>query len=113
MSTFFSSFRGAAAEHLPQSSSSPSPQIGQVMAITLLSNANLDVNVLINTKLQLINLAEERAKQHRKEITKTVRVEMYDKLLQIVKDFENVKNLNANNEGTTKMGVGITTQVLD
>ena len=52
----------------------PSFQTGQVLAITLLNNANLDDNILTNAKMQLISLAETKAskeaemKESKKEI---------------------------------------------
>lgn len=43
------------------SRASTSSQIGEVLAITLLNNANLEEGTLNNAKLQLISLAEARA----------------------------------------------------
>ena len=61
LSVFVSRFRGLAAEHLMHSNASTSSQIGEVLAITLLNNANLEERTLTNAKLQLISLAEARA----------------------------------------------------
>ena len=43
------------------SNASTSSQIGEVLEITLLNNANLEEGTLTNAKLQLISLAEARA----------------------------------------------------
>lgn len=106
LSMFVSRFRGAAAEHLQQTSSSPSSQIGQVMAITLLNNANLDENVLTNAKLQLIALAEERAKQEQEDVTKLVRKKKFEKLVKTGKALEDIKNMNARRPGRSKLIAG-------
>ena len=57
---FVSRFRGLAADHLMHGGLSSSSQVGEVLAITLLNNANLSEETLTNTKLQLFALAKER-----------------------------------------------------
>lgn len=46
LSSFASRFRDAAAEHLQHTYATSSFQVGQVFAITLLNNANMDENML-------------------------------------------------------------------
>ena len=65
--TFASRFRGLASKHLRYCDASPSSQVGQVLAITLLNNARLDEIVLTNAKMQLISLAQDRAKNDSKD----------------------------------------------
>ena len=58
--SFVSRFRGLAADHLMHGALSSSSQVGEVLAITLLNNANLSEETLTSAKLQLIALAKER-----------------------------------------------------
>ena len=58
--SFVSRFQGLAAEHLMHAGPSNSSQIGEVLAITLLNNADLAEQALTNAKLQLISHAEAR-----------------------------------------------------
>lgn len=60
---FVGRFRGLAAEHLMHANPSSSSQVGEVLAITLLNNANLEKATLTNAKLQLIALDEQRIKE--------------------------------------------------
>jgi len=60
LSTFVSRFRGLSADHLMHGGLSASSQVGEVLAITLLNNANLSEETLTNAKLQLIALAQAR-----------------------------------------------------
>ena len=62
LSIFASRFRGLASKHLRYCGASTSSQTGQILAITLLNNARLDDIVLTNAKMQLIVLAQDRAK---------------------------------------------------
>ena len=57
---FVSRFRGLGADHLMHGGLSSSSQVGEVLAIKLLNNANLREETLTNAKLQLIALAKER-----------------------------------------------------
>ena len=52
LSVFVSRFGGLAAEHLMHSNASTSTQIGEVLAITLLNNANLEEGTQTDAKLQ-------------------------------------------------------------
>ena len=67
LSIFASRFRGLASKHLRHCGVSPSSQTGQVLAITLLNNARLEELTLTNAKMQLIALAEERAKKEKED----------------------------------------------
>ncbi len=49
-----------ASEHLMQAGSSPTSKVGEVLAITMLNNANLGDTTLSNAKIQLINAAQSR-----------------------------------------------------
>ena len=69
LSLFASRFRGLAGKHLRYCGASPSSQTGQVLAITLLNNARLDEIVFTNAKMQLISLAQDRAKAEADEKT--------------------------------------------
>ena len=60
---FVSRFRGLAATHLLHAIASSSSQIGEVLAVTLLNNANLDEGTLIIATSVLITLAEAREKE--------------------------------------------------
>lgn len=62
ISVFISRFLSAAAENLEHSNSSPSSNIGQVLAITLLKPPNLDESTIAQCNLSLISLADIRAK---------------------------------------------------
>ena len=66
LSTFVLRFRRLAAEHLLHANASSSSQIGEVLAITLLNNANLGEGTLTNAKLQLISHAEARISEKEK-----------------------------------------------
>ena len=57
---FVSRFRGLAASHLLHANASSSSQIGEVLAVTLLNNANLDEGTLMNATSALITHAEAR-----------------------------------------------------
>lgn len=63
LSIFVSRFRGLAAKHLLHSNASSTSQIGEVLAITLLKNANLEDETLTNAKLQPISHAQARSKE--------------------------------------------------
>lgn len=54
---FVSRFHGLASEHLMIADESPSSTVGEVLAITLLNNANLPQSTLINAKSELIKMA--------------------------------------------------------
>ena len=74
LSVFVSTFRGLAAEHIMHFKVTSSKQIAEVLAITLLNNSNLKESTLINAKLQLIALAENRAKDQNRHFQDTVQV---------------------------------------
>ena len=57
---FVQPFQGLAADHLIHAVPGNSSQIGKVLAITLLNNANLAEQTLANGKLQLVSHAESR-----------------------------------------------------
>lgn len=57
---FVSRFRGLAAKHLLHAKVSSSSQIGEVLAVTLLNNCNLDDNTLVNATSALLALADAR-----------------------------------------------------
>lgn len=61
-SNFASLFRGLGAKNLLHLNASTSSQIAAVHSIALLNNPALDEGTLINAKLQLVSLAEPRAK---------------------------------------------------
>ena len=63
LKVFVSRFRGLAETHLLHATASPSSQIGEVLAVTLLNNANLDEGTLINATSALITHAEAREKE--------------------------------------------------
>lgn len=67
LSKFVSRFRALAAKHLMHARASPFSQTGQVLAITLLSNANLDDATLTNAKSDLIKYAKLRNERASKE----------------------------------------------
>ena len=56
--TFISRFQGLAAEHLMHAGETSSSGIGEVLAITLLNNADLEESTLTNEKLQLIGFSQ-------------------------------------------------------
>lgn len=85
LSVFVSRFRGLAAEHLMHSNASTSSQVGEVLAITLLNNANLEEGTLTNAKLQLISLAEARAENEKDRATKEVSAKALDDLEKIIR----------------------------
>ena len=58
--TFISRLQGSSAEHLMHAGETPSSQIGEVLAITLLNNADLEERTLTNAKLQLIGFPRAR-----------------------------------------------------
>ncbi len=60
LSSFVTRFTGLASEQLMQVGSSPTVKIGQVLAITLLNNANLGDSTLSSAKIQLIKAAQSR-----------------------------------------------------
>ena len=84
LGAFVSRFRGLAADHLMHGGLSPASQVGEVLAITLLNNANLSEDTLSNAKIQLINHAEARQQKEEAEMVKNIRYgctkEMFDKL---------------------------------
>ncbi len=49
-----------ASEHLVQAGSSPTSNVGKVLAITMLNNANLDEATLSIAKIEFINAGESR-----------------------------------------------------
>ncbi len=53
-------FTGLVSEHLIQAGSSPASKVGEVLAITLLNNANVGDTALSSAKIQLINAAQSR-----------------------------------------------------
>lgn len=69
LSSFFSHFRGFTADRLTHAGVSPSLQIGEVLARTLLNNASQSEDTLINAERQMISLAESRSirKPHQSE----------------------------------------------
>ena len=58
--TFISRFQCLAAEHLMHAGETSSSQTDEVLAITLVKNADLEENTLTNAKLQLIGFAQAR-----------------------------------------------------
>ena len=91
---FVPRFRGLAADHLMHGGLSSSSQVGEVLAITLLNNANLSEETLTNAKLQLIALAKERedAQTNMKSksdvsVSEDV-VEEVDDLLELVRELQ-------------------------
>lgn len=76
------------------------------MATALLSNANLDENVLTNARLQLIGLTEEIPKQEDDNKIEVVKKEKYGDLLKHPGAFEQIKVMNASREGTTTLVKG-------
>ena len=57
---FISRFQGLAAEHLMHAGETSSSQIGEVLAINLLNNADLEKSTLTNAMLQLIGFSQAR-----------------------------------------------------
>lgn len=60
LNRFVDRFRGLASDQLMHAGASSSSQIGEVLAITLLNNANLEEGILANANMQLTSLAEPR-----------------------------------------------------
>ncbi len=60
LSSFVTRFTGLASEHITQAGSSPKSKVGEVLAITMLNNANLWDTTLSSAKIQLINAAQLR-----------------------------------------------------
>lgn len=60
LSSFVSRFSGLASEHLMHADTSPNSKIGEVLAITLITNANLGETTHQSAKIQLINAAKAR-----------------------------------------------------
>jgi len=87
---FVSRFRGLAAKHLMSANASSSSQIGEVLAITLLNNANLEDGTLTNAKVALINLAEARAKDEGGVNTITPPKKHYETLVKLNARFNSV-----------------------
>ena len=67
LNTFVSRFRRLAADHLMHGGLSSSPQVGELLAITLLNTASLSEETLTNAKLQLISFAQARESQGQTE----------------------------------------------
>ncbi len=60
LSSFVSRFSGLASEHLMHADASPNSKIGEVLAITLITNANLGETTHQSAKIQLISAAKAR-----------------------------------------------------
>ena len=60
LTSYTSRFSGLASEHLMHADTSPNSKIGEVLAITLLTNANLGETTHQSAKIQLINAAKAR-----------------------------------------------------
>jgi len=90
---FVSRFRGLAAKHLMSANASSSSQIGEVLAITLLNNANLEDGTLTNAKVALINLAEARAKDEGGVNTITLPKNYYETLVKLNARFNSVPKI--------------------
>ncbi len=58
--SFVTRFTGLASEHLMQTGSSPTSKAGEVLAFTMLNNANLGGTTLSSAKIQLNNAAQSR-----------------------------------------------------
>ncbi len=54
---FVTRFTGLASEYLMQAGSPPNSKVGEVLAITILNNANLGETMISSAKIQLINAA--------------------------------------------------------
>ena len=61
INVYVSKFQGLASEHLMRAGTTNSDQIGEVLAITMLNNANLSSKNLNQAKMHLINLSQPRA----------------------------------------------------
>ena len=59
---FVSKFSGLAAEDLMFAGTTPASKVGEVLAITMLNNANLGEITNQSAKMQLLNAAEARRK---------------------------------------------------
>lgn len=81
LSVSVSRFHGLAAEHLMHTNATS--QISEVLAITLLNNANLEEGTLTNAKLQLIALAEARASEELDKASKPVALTALGKLTEV------------------------------
>lgn len=91
LSVFVSRFRGLAAETSCISNACTSSQVGEVLAITLLNDANLEEGTLTNAKLQLISLAEARSENEKEKATKEVSVKVLDYLEKVIKQLKDSK----------------------
>jgi len=99
LSMFVSRFRGLSAEHLMHSHSSSSSQIGEVLAITLLNNANLEEGTLTNAKLQLISLAEARSRNEKNSESISISKESLEVLSKISAEFQDALEAPATSRG--------------
>lgn len=69
---FLARYRGLEAEHLMRVGASSSSQVSEVLAITLLKNANLSDAILTIAKMKLIRFAEEHKNPHDDQNSYTV-----------------------------------------
>ncbi len=60
LSSFVNRFTGLASEHLVQAGSPPTSKVCELLAITMLNNANVGDTTLSSARIQLINAAQSR-----------------------------------------------------
>ena len=92
LSSFVSRFRRLAAKHLLHVNTFSSSQIGEMLAITLPNNANLEYGTLTNAKLQLIahNEARNREKESSVVDTKLVSKANLNNVLKIAEKMKKI-----------------------
>lgn len=91
---FADRFSGLTPAHFEHVSAITSFQVGQVLAVTVLNNANLEESSLTSTKLQLIFLTEERCKTNIEYSVKEVKFDRLKELIGIaVKLNEKIANI--------------------
>jgi hypothetical protein len=71
LSTFVSRFWGLASTHLMHAQTSQDSQLGEMLAIVLISNSTLEANTLASAKLELIRTAEVRALEQNKTVSES------------------------------------------
>lgn len=84
INAFADSFRRFAATHLEGMNATLFSQIGQVLAISLLNNADLNVNTLTNAKIQLVSLVKDRCNSEMESPLMIVKIEHLEPLLDSV-----------------------------
>ena len=116
LSNFVSHFRGLADKQLMHAHASPSSQTGQVLAITLLNNVNLDEGTLINAKSDLIKYAKNRKDQEsqRRKKESLVPISHFTPAMIAAKVLqESIEEIKTNDDGRIRISNRIMRDILN